>query len=113
WLTGFDNRDRLAFLAEQIREVNEQLEPAKLALDAAQGDVRQLETQASLLNRVKELQFEDIDLPGAQSQLESLRTQLATLTRPDSNLAMIKVELDAAEALQESLDQQLRQLIEQ
>lgn len=72
-----------------------------------------METQASLLNRVKELQFEDIDLPGAQSQLESLRTQLATLTRPDSNLAMIKVELDAAEALQESLDQQLRQLIEQ
>ena len=113
WLTGFDNRDRLTYLAEQIREVNEQLAPAKLVFDAAQDDVRQLETQTSLLKRVEELQFEDIDLPGAENQLESLRTQLATLTRPDSDLAMIKVELDEAEALQESLDQQLQQRIKQ
>lgn len=113
WFTGFDNSDRLASLAEQIREVNEQLAPAKLALNAARDNVRQLETQASLLKRFEELQFEDIDLPGAQSQLESLRGHLATLTRRDSDLAMVKVELDEAEALQESLEQQLRQLIEQ
>ncbi|WP_204311457.1 hypothetical protein, partial [Stenotrophomonas maltophilia] len=91
-----DNRDRLAFLAEQIREVNEQLVPAKLALDAAQGDVGQLESQASLLQRIEELQFDDIDRPGAERQLQSLRTQLDTLTRPDSNLAVIKAELDQA-----------------
>ncbi|MEG6992362.1 hypothetical protein V1979_36415, partial [Pseudomonas aeruginosa] len=113
WLTGFDNRDRLAFLAEQIGEVNQQLAPAKLALDSAQGDVRQLENQASLLQRVEELHFEDIDLPAAERQLQSLRTQLDTLTRPDSDLAMIKAELDQAEALLDSLDQQLQRLIEQ
>ena len=113
WLTGFDNRDRLASLAEQIREVNEQLAPAKLALNAARDNVRQLETQASLLKRFEELQFEDIDLPGAQSQLESLRAHLATLTRPDSDLAMVKVDLDEAVALQETLEQQLHQLIKQ
>lgn len=113
WLTGFDNRDRLAFLTEQIREVNEQLAPAKLALDAAQGDVRKLEDQASLLQRVEELQFEEIDLPGAERQLESLRAQLDTLTRPDSDLALIKSELDEAEALLDSLDRQRQQLIEQ
>lgn len=113
WLTGFDNRDRLASLAEQIREVNEQLVPAKLALSAARDNVRQFETQASLLKRFEELQFEDIDLPGAQSQLESLRAHLATLTRPNSDIAMIKAELDEAEALRESLDQQLQQRIKQ
>jgi len=113
WLTGFDNRDRLAFLAEQIREVNEQLAPAKLGLDAAQDDVRQLESQASLLQRVEELQFEEIDRPGAERQLASLRTQLDTLTRPDSDLAMIKAELDEAEVLQDSLEQQMQQLIRQ
>jgi len=113
WLTGFANRDRLAFLTEQIREVNEQLAPAKLALDAAQGDVRKLEDQASLLQRVEELQFEEIDLPGAERQLESLRAQLDTLTRPDSDLALIKAELDEAEALLDSLDRQRQQLIEQ
>ncbi|MFU3259631.1 ATP-binding protein [Pseudomonas aeruginosa] len=112
WLTGFDNRDRLASLAKQIREVNEQLTPAKLALNAARDNVRQLETQASLLKRFEELQFEDIDLPGAQSQLESLRAHLATLTRPDSDLAMVKVELDEAERLQVDLEQQVHKLIE-
>lgn len=113
WYTGFDNRDRLALLTEQIREINEQLVPAKRALDAAQDAVSQLETQASLLKRLEELQFEEIDLPGAESQLESLRTQLATMTRPDSDLAMIKAELDEAETLQNSLDQQLQELREQ
>lgn len=113
WYTGFDNRDRLALLTEQIREINEQLVPAKRALDAAQDAVSQLETQASLLKRLEELQFEEIDLPGAEQQLTSLQTQLTTLTRPDSDLAMIKAELDEAEALQESLDQQLQQLIKQ
>ncbi len=112
WLTGFDNRDRLAFLDEQIREVNEQLASAKPALNAARDNVRQLETQASLLKRFEELQFEDIDLPGAQSQLESLRAHLATLTRPDSDLAMVKVELDEAERLQVDLEQQVHKLIE-
>lgn len=53
WLTGFDNRDRLAFLAEQIREVNEQLVPAKLALDAAQGDVGQLRVKLRCCNASK------------------------------------------------------------
>lgn len=113
WLTGFDNRDRLAFLAEQIREVNEQLDPARLALSAARDNVRQLEDRATLLTRVEELQFEDIDLPGAQSQLDSLRAHMATLTRPDSDLAMVKAELDEAETLQKNLEQQLRQLIQQ
>lgn len=113
WFTGFDNRDRLAFLAEQICEINEQLVPAKRALDAAQDTVSQLETQASLLKRLEELQFEEIDLPGAEQQLASLQMQLTTLTRPDSDLAMIKVDLDEAEVLRESLDQQLQQLIKQ
>ncbi|HGQ7466671.1 TPA: hypothetical protein ACL1R3_006106, partial [Pseudomonas aeruginosa] len=93
--------------------VNEQLAPAKLGLDAAQDDVRQLESQASLLQRVEELQFEEIDRPGAERQLASLRTQLDTLTRPDSDLAMIKAELDEAEVLQDSLEQQMQQLIRQ
>lgn len=113
WLTGFDNRDRLAFLAEQIGEVNQQLAPAKLDLDAAQGDARKLEDQSSLLQRVEELQFEEIDRPGAERQLASLHAQLETLTRPDSDLAMIKAELDQAEVLQASLDQLLQRLIEQ
>lgn len=112
WLTGFDNRDRLAFLAAQLTEVTEQLEPASLALARARENVRQLEESAGLLNRVAELQFEDIDLPGAQHQLESLHAQLETLTRPDSDLAKVKAELDEAEHELQGLEQELGQQLE-
>jgi len=112
WLTGFDNRDRLAFLAEQIRQVSEQLEPARRALRIARENVGQLQEQANALRRFEDVQFDDIDLPAAQGQLASLRTHLAELTRADSDLAMVKTALDEAEARQTALESQLRQLIE-
>ncbi|WP_027588842.1 ATP-binding protein [Pseudomonas sp. RL] len=113
WLTGFDNRDRLAALAEQIREAQGQLGPARQALSAARDEVRQLEADGSLLKSLEELRFETIDLPGAQAQLDSLRAQLTSLTRPDSDVAGVKDELDEAERVRESLERQLRQLIRQ
>ncbi|MBF8672737.1 hypothetical protein IR012_26300 [Pseudomonas putida] len=96
WLTGFDNRDRLAYLAEQIRVTDEQLKPVKQALYAARDEVRELENSAVSLNRLAALQFDDIDLPGAEEQLHLLAAQLETLTRPDSELAIVKAELDEA-----------------
>lgn len=104
WLTGFDNRDRLAFLAEQIRVADEQLKPVKQALDAARDRVRELENSAVLLNRLAALQFDDIDLPGAEEQLHLLHAQLETLTRPDSELALVKAELDEAEVVVKRLE---------
>ena len=109
WLTGFDNRDRLAFLTEQMREVSERLQPVKLAMAAARDKVRELEDSTMLLKRVEELQFEDIDVPGVQVQLQVLRAQLETLTRPDSDLALVKAELDDAQKALEGLEEQLSQ----
>jgi len=111
WLTGFDNRDRLADLARQIQEIDEQLAPARLAANAARDNVRHLQTQEALLQQVKALEFETIDLPGAQKQLEMLNGQLAALTRPDSDLAAVKRELDEAQLQQASLNEQLGRLI--
>lgn len=111
WLTGFDNRDRLASLAEQIQALSEELKPAKAALSAAGDVVGRLQDQMRTLERFQELQFEDIDLPEAQGQLSELRTQLATLTLPDSDLTMVKAALDEAEALQKEQELQLRQLV--
>jgi uncharacterized protein YPO0396 len=112
WLTGFDNRDRLAAMAEQIRVLDEELKPAKAALSAAGDVVGRLQDQMRTLGRFQELQFEDIDLPEAQGQVNELRAHLAALTCPDSDLAMVKIALDEAEALQREHELQLRQLIE-
>lgn len=110
WLTGFDNRDRLAFLAEQIQSLGEELKLAKVELSAAGDVVGGLRDQMSTLGRLQELQFEDIDLPEAQRKVEELRKHLTALTLPNSDLSMVKAALDEAEALQKEQELQLRQL---
>lgn len=110
WLTGFDNRDRLAFLAEQIQLLGEELKSAKVELGAAGDVVGGLRDQVSTLRRLQELQFEDIDLPEAQGKVDELRKHLTALTLPDSDISMVKMALDEAEALQKEQELQLRQL---
>jgi uncharacterized protein YPO0396 len=111
WLTGFDNRDRLALLAEQIKTLNAELAPAHQAMLHAQDRLGRLEDQVRALARLEELHFDDIDVPGATAQLESLRRELAALTQPDCDLAVVKAALDDAEAVLKAQAQQLRQLI--
>ncbi len=112
WLTGFDNRDRLAFLLAQLRVLDEQLGPAREALRSAQDRAGQLQDQVTLLKRIKDLQFDDIDLPGASTQLAALSAELETLTRPDADMTRVKAELDEAEGLQTTLELELRALFE-
>ena len=113
WLTGFDNRDRLALLARQIDDLGQRLQPAKAALQTAHDKVRGLEDAAQLYTRMVELQFEDIDLPAAQQQLDALQAQLERLTRPDSELATIKTDWERAEAACKGLEVEYRKLLGQ
>ncbi|UNA30296.1 hypothetical protein LOF14_15375 [Klebsiella variicola subsp. variicola] len=39
WLTGFDNRDRLNFLAKEIAALQEQVKTANAAFEFAKGEV--------------------------------------------------------------------------
>lgn len=112
WLTGFDNRDRLAYLTEQIRTLETQLTTATQALRIAQDTAGSLQDQYRALEQFQRLEFEEIDLPGAQRQLDKLQQHLDALTRPDSDAGTAKVELDKAESLHKELDQQLRKAIE-
>lgn len=109
WLTGFDNRDRLAFLAEQIQQKEQQLQIATQALRLAQAAVGKLQEQANALAHIQALNFESIDLPTAQRQLEELQARLDRLTHPQSDIAIAKAALDEAEARQKELERQYQQ----
>ena len=111
WLTGFDNRDRLALLAEKIQGVNSKLELASSQLRVAGSAADGLLRQSNALETLQLLQFDDIDLQAVLGQLESHRDDLAMLTRPDSDTAKEKNALVEAEALRDELDRQLTQLI--
>lgn len=106
WLTGFDNRDRLAALKTQIAQAQVELDAVSRQVESAKAKVSTLTGQAALLGRLKDLEFDDIDLPGADQMLELLRERLAQLTSPESDSAKAKQALDEAERLLRETEQQ-------
>ncbi|HEN3279020.1 TPA: hypothetical protein U5D21_000793 [Yersinia enterocolitica] len=108
WLTGFDNRDRLSFLAKDIAILQERVKVANMALEYAKGEVRQIQNQETLFQQIQQLAYDSIDVPGAMSQLQQLRERLENLTRPDSDASVAKAKLDEARMVESELDEQLK-----
>lgn len=106
WCTGFDNKDRLASLEVDIQSAADKLVLAVQGLEQAKGVVATLQVQAGYINKLLEVRFESIDLPGVQRELSELRQRLEELTRPDSDLANAKTVMDAARAQAEAVEVQ-------
>lgn len=111
WLTGFDNRDRMQYLQHEITSLQQQAEAAGKAFRVAENGKNQLESQAALLQRLQQLDFETIDLPGATHQLMMLKERLENLTRPGSDASNAEQTLRAAQARQNEYEQQLQTAI--
>lgn len=103
WQTGFDNRDRLQALEQQLAEARAAQQDAAQERRRLQGLSQQLEQRIRLAERLLELEFAQLDVHGQQRELEAYRQQLAQLTAPDSSL-------DAARQAHEQAQEQLRQL---
>lgn len=108
WLTGFDNRDRLDFLAKEIAALQQQVKTANQAFEFVKGEAGQLQSQEALFQQIRQLDYDSIDVPGAMSQLEQLRERLGNLTRPDSDASVAKAKLDEAQTVESELDKQLK-----
>ncbi|MFJ4397320.1 ATP-binding protein [Pseudomonas sp. NPDC089396] len=96
WFTGFDNRDRLSYLNQEIAGATQQLEIASDALVAARDRLGELEEAGRIYQYINEVEFDLIDLVGAENQLTDLQGQLDYLTRPDSDVASAKLLLEGA-----------------
>ncbi|PID59766.1 MAG: hypothetical protein CSB44_12675 [Gammaproteobacteria bacterium] len=107
WMTGFDNRDRLAWLEQAVTEATAELaQKAELARKARLA-LQQLQQQQVLLGRLLEVRFDRIDVGSVKRLLEDLRQQLATLVDPDSDTARLKRRWEAAKAEHECLEAEL------
>jgi uncharacterized protein YPO0396 len=85
WLTGFDNRDRVAMLERQIENATTALSKARHVYDTANLARSDLDARIALLDQLVRLDFEQIDLTGKQSKLKTLEQRFAQLNRPDSD----------------------------
>ena len=106
WMTGFDNKDRLAQLRHQITEVEGSLRKAEAAYAAARERAEATGTLLDLLQALIEAQFDTIDLPGAELALESLQSRLQALSDPEGDAE--KARLRWADA-----DRQVKEFREQ
>ncbi|HHY9335886.1 TPA: SbcC/MukB-like Walker B domain-containing protein [Escherichia coli] len=67
-----------------------------------------MQNQAASFQKIEQIDFDSIDVPGAKSQLDALRERLENLTRPDSDASVAKAKLDEAQTVESELDKQLR-----
>ncbi|HKJ22922.1 MAG TPA: ATP-binding protein [Gammaproteobacteria bacterium] len=104
WMTGFDNRDRLAFLEQAIQEAGRHRDTCRAALEVAQRKVVEAENLLKCLDALTEVRFERIDLPGIERHLADLKQQLAVLSDPESDVGAAKRALEEAQALANELE---------
>lgn len=108
WMTGFDNRDRLAQLAQQITEAQALWATREQAKKAAQSLLAQAASQQRLWHSLQTLRFEDLDVADSQAQLQRLQAQLDALLSPQSDTAQAQARYVQAQKLREQADAALR-----
>ncbi|WOG25875.1 ATP-binding protein [Endozoicomonas sp. 8E] len=107
WMTGFDNRDRLASLETEIQTLRQEEKLFNQKYTKAEGQKQAIQQKLDLLSRLSEISFEEINLPEYEQQLSHLKQQLATLLAPDSDAAKAKVELDQVRAAMTEVQAQI------
>ena len=98
WMTGFDNRDRLAQLLQQKERAAQEWK----ALDAQKSHILTTQRNAQELRRLwgmlQTLRLEDLDTAAADTQLQQKQQQLKALLEPASDTAQAKLRWEAAQA---------------
>ncbi|KEI72996.1 ATP-binding protein [Endozoicomonas elysicola] len=94
WMTGFDNRDRLATLEDEIRTLRQEEKTFQQQYDDAKKREQITRQKLNLLARLSEITFEDINLPDYEKKLRDLEQQLSALLAPDSDATKAKEALD-------------------
>jgi uncharacterized protein YPO0396 len=85
WMTGFDNRARVAQLSQELSRTTELHRASQEAAQRAEALADATARDLAWLEQLENIAFEMIDVEGAEAALSRLTTQLAALTAPDSD----------------------------
>lgn len=110
WMTGFDNRDRLAQLHEQIQAQTQSWQ----ALTAIKKEALQSQAEAAqqrqLWASLQALRFDALDVAGVQQQAAVTQARLAALLDPQSDTAQAQARHEQAAQVRAALEEARRQL---
>lgn len=110
WMTGFDNRDRLAWLEQAVADAETQLASIATEAGKARTELQALQQEKLMLERLVEIRFERIDVNGVDRLLDDLGRQLAALIDPESDTAKLKRQWEQALAEQGRLEAALKKV---
>lgn len=110
WMTGFDNRDRLASLGRELQQAETERDHFQTGYDRAEQQANDTRSKLDLLHRLAELEYQTIDLPGAEATLTHLQERLSMLTDPDSDVARARRDFEQAGQQLAVLRKRIREL---
>lgn len=113
WMTGFDNRDRLAQLAADIAQAQAQWQQLDAHKQQAQTALAQSREQVMLWQRLQELRYDTLDAATPQAEVQRLQMQLQALLDPQSDTAQAKQRWEQAREATRTSDTAWRQLEQQ
>ncbi len=111
WVTGFSNKDLLANLGELLKQEQQSLEECEATHGARIKTLEKLQSEQTLLSALCDLEFEKIDLPSVQQELNALQKRLEILTNPESDATKAKAIYDEACQQRDEFDEHLRKLM--
>ncbi|MGQ8881114.1 ATP-binding protein [Delftia sp. NA_296.1] len=109
WMTGFDNRDRLAQLERQVHEQSAQWQALDQQKQAAVATHSECSSLQGLWHRLLELRFEDLDAAAIETRLQGLQSHLQALLDPQSDTAQAKKRWADAQKHRQDADNVLLQ----
>lgn len=112
-MTGFDNRDRLSYLAGKINEAKAHQREAEERLEKVKSRVASIEQNRMLFQRLQDLEFDLIDIEMAERELGEQEEKLLSLTAPDSDVSAAKLALERAQEELAELDKARTKSIEE
>ena len=113
WMTGFDNADLLAQLAQHIAQAQENWQTLVQQKQAATQAADSADNQRRLWQSLQALRFEEMDVASTQAQWQHQQQRLEALLAPQSDTAQAQKRWEAATTRREQLDALLRQCLQQ
>lgn len=98
WYLGFSNKSRLAMLNQDFDDLIKQLENADRLVSSARKEWDNISEQKSLLGKIQQYRWDDINTPYWQMKVKQLQYDLKVLEQSSSDLDKAKKRWEEAKA---------------
>jgi len=108
WMTGFDNRDRLAQLERQVAAQQSQWQSLVKEKQAALSAQKQAADQRQLWGQIVSVRWDDLDMADLEARRQALQRRKDALLNPQSDAALAHARWEQAKAASRRAEEALR-----